>query len=391
MAAVFVLADVLDLGHNTRLLRDLVRATHLTDWYRSSFLPKIVFAIIASLVWCGLVAGLGGPASLMILGAPLIGHVAGQSLLVVLRVQQRTALVATVQAGERTLALLATAVLLTAHVPLKWLVPIAFFIGQLSVVTLSAFAIRNSLEGFRVAPRFDSRLFHSWRFCFMMLLTDSAQLNILFVSWIAGSTVGGVFSAAVRITSVFAVFVYSGVTFLLPRLSHPRNRNDNGHNGVVAILLVVTLASLSLALTAPSVVRGLLGPRYVDTVVPLILLSLAAIPSACSQLGGIFLIAFGREGVLLRIHAAFALSGILAVSLGAALEQQDGAAVASTCNTLLAAIIVLLYCRSRPSHIERMHSPHLESADGVLKVVVNAMPSSVKLGQSISRAVGGNQ
>jgi O-antigen/teichoic acid export membrane protein len=356
MAAVFVVADLLDLGHNTRLLRDLTRTFDLTDWYRSSFLPKTVLGFAICVLWCGSVATLGAPSTLLILGLPLIGQVAAQSMLVILRVQQRTKFLAGMQAGERTIALAAAVALLEADMPLDWLLPLALFIGQLSVVVASMFAIRKSLDNYRFAPKFGTNLFRSWRFCLMTLLTDAAQLNIVLVSSIAGSRVGGLFSAPVRLTGVFTAFVYSGATFLLPRLSVSRNRNDGALNGMLALLLIVTLSSLSLAFAAPNVVQRVLGEQYVDAVVPLVLLSLAAIPSACSQLGGIYLIASRQEKVLLRIHSVFALVGMLAVSTGAAVGQQNGAALGSLCNTLLVALAILFYNGIRSRNPARSNS-----------------------------------
>jgi hypothetical protein len=120
---------------------------------------------------------------------------------------------------------------------------------------------------------------------------------------------------------------------------------------------------------------------------------LAAIPSACSQLGGIYLIASGQEKALLRIHTVFALVGIVAVSAGVAVGKQDGAALGSLCNTLLVALVILLYNKLYSQNVAssnldvlNRHSPRAKGSHTLQH------PSEVKIVlQEQVESRGGNQ
>lgn len=342
LAGVYLLADFLDLGHNTRHLRDLAIERDLRSWYQSSLLPRITIAAFGALAWAVLLP-LIGFVSAAPLGGVLIGHLAVQAVLVILRVGQHQWVLAWTQAGERVVALAAAVALLTLHVDPIIALAIALITGEAFVVISVLCALRPVPPYLWSGPKFSKDLISSWRFCMMTMLTDAAQINVLLVTVAAGATTGGVFSVAARMASAMSAFTFSAMSFLLPSLVEQRHvgYSEELRRRIGALLAIVLATVVLLSLVAPHVVESLFGRGYTDAVVPFVILTWGAIPSALSQIAGAVLIAEGREGELLRVHIVFAALLLPLIWCGAVFYESAGAASASFANAGLASVVIV--------------------------------------------------
>lgn len=183
--------------------------------------------------------------------------------------------------------------------------------------------------------------------CNLLAITVYVNADITMLGLIKDEHSVGIYSLSVKVYLIVKQVITSIIAVSMPRLSYAYNNNGNkglkslGSKILKSILFITVPVSLGVFLLSPEIVMVVGGERYLKSIMPLRILSIALF---FASVGGFFsssiLLAIGKEKNILIATFASAGFNILANLFLIPLWAENGAAL----TTVLSEAIVMIMC-----------------------------------------------
>jgi O-antigen/teichoic acid export membrane protein len=222
-------------------------------------------------------------------------------------------------------------------------------IGLGGIVALQAISwARRLLASYRASGSAGSRQldWRSWRHQSLLLWVSSIgsatmqHADVVLVGLLLGETQAGIYAAASRTTQLLQLVPTALTAVLIPQIS--RTASEEGVLGLRKIVLVhnrivfapVVLAGLVI-LAAPQLALALFGPKFVDAILPLQILTVGHVSAAlCGPLAPICVGAGWQRAYAVATTSSVAILGLLQLLLAPELGLVGAALATATANAL---------------------------------------------------------